>query len=261
MFITDAWSDFKSGVLQYELWSALAFSDIHLRFRASVIGPLWLTLNTLVFILTLGFVFSTVFKTEISVYLPYLSTGLMIWTMLSSVVTEASTLFKVNASFVRNVHLPISTYIFRLLLRNLLIILFHLPITLLVLLYYGLFTSIDLPMLFIGTFLVFVLLTNLAIVISLVAARFVDIEPIIQAVLQVVFLTTPIIWSVDIMADRAVFVSFNPIYHLVELMRAPFLGKAIANETWIFVGVMVLVTTTLSAVVYRKFYHRIAYWV
>lgn len=260
MLIT-AWDDFKAGALRYELWYALAITDIVLRFRASVLGPFWLTLNTLIFALTLGFIFSTVFKIELEDYLPYLSTGLMIWTLMSSLVLEATNLFKINGAFVRNVKLPISTYIFQVLMKNLIIVLFHLPVTLIVLAYFGKFTQINGFTLLLNYCILIFIMMNVTIIISLIAARFVDVEPIIQAVLQVIFLGTPIIWSVEAMTERAHFVDFNPVYHLVEAVRAPLLGQPIADITWIALATIMVGTSILAAAIYTKFYHRIAYWV
>ena len=61
---------------------------------------------------------------------------------------------------------------------------------------------------------------------SIVAARFRDIQLIVSTVLQLVFLLTPIIWDAKSLRGVALtyVADFNPIYHLIEVVRAAAAG-------------------------------------
>lgn len=238
-----------------------AMFDIKTRFKASLIGPFWLTLHTLIFTLTLGFIFSIVFNTNISEYLPYLSAGLMVWTFMSTQILESTNLFNENSVFIRNVSLPISTYIFRVIIRNLVIVLFHFPITLFVLIYFGKATQADWLLFLVNSCVLIIIISNLTCTISIISARFTDMQPIVQAILQVIFLITPILWSTDTMSERTVFFEFNPIYHLLEFIRAPLLGKAVTDQTVFAIMILFTITSVTAWYFYFKYSSRVVYWI
>ena len=49
-----AWRDLADGFGKSWMWVALALQDIKLRYRGSVLGPLWLTISTLVMVVAIG---------------------------------------------------------------------------------------------------------------------------------------------------------------------------------------------------------------
>ena len=44
------------------MWSALAFQDIRLRYRGSMLGPFWLTISTLVMVVAMGVIYAQLFN-------------------------------------------------------------------------------------------------------------------------------------------------------------------------------------------------------
>ena len=76
--IAVAWRDLADGAAKSWMWTALAFQDIRLRYRGSVLGPFWLTISTLVMAAAMGLVYSRLFDMNIRTYLPYLITGLVV---------------------------------------------------------------------------------------------------------------------------------------------------------------------------------------
>ena len=80
------------------------------------------------------------------------------------------------------------------------------------------------------------------------------------SVIQILFLLTPILWSAD-QLDNKLVVELNPLYHLIEMIRAPLLGHVPLAQTWgVALGVTALgwlVTLTF----FVRFRERIAYWI
>src|SRR5699024_5965365 len=103
------------------LWWLLGWYDIKQRYRRSVLGPFWLTISTAILIATLGLLWSTIFRMDLSTYLPFFTVGNIFWTYLSSQVNEASTGYTQFENLVKQVRLPYPSYILRLLCRNLII--------------------------------------------------------------------------------------------------------------------------------------------
>jgi ABC-type polysaccharide/polyol phosphate export permease len=49
-----AWADLVEGMSKSWMWSAMAMQDIKLRYRGSMLGPLWLTIRMVIMIAAMG---------------------------------------------------------------------------------------------------------------------------------------------------------------------------------------------------------------
>src|SRR6266568_521897 len=86
-------ADLVNGAHAWRVWSMMGWLDIRQRYRRSMIGPFWITLSMAVMIGTLGVVYSSLFKQEISEFVPYLAAGFCIWFLISAMITEGTMLF------------------------------------------------------------------------------------------------------------------------------------------------------------------------
>ena len=55
-------------------------------------------------------------------------------------------------------------------------------------------------------------------------------------------------------------VEFNPLYHLIAIVREPMLGKAPEPLNWIIVLLITLIGWLVAVRVLTRFRHRIVYW-
>ena len=78
--------DIKNGFLMYHLWALLGWKDILNRYQRSLLGPLWLTVSMGIPIGTLGLLYASLFKMDLSIYLPFLTVGFIIWQMISGIL-------------------------------------------------------------------------------------------------------------------------------------------------------------------------------
>src|SRR6185295_7862424 len=85
--------DVVDGAAQWPLWGKLGWNDILQRYRRSLLGPLWLTASMAVMVIALGVIYGQIFKIALDEFIPFLCVGLLIWGLISSVLTEAGTLF------------------------------------------------------------------------------------------------------------------------------------------------------------------------
>ena len=53
--------DLYYGIHAWRLWITLGWNDIALRYRRSVLGPLWMTLSMGILVISLGFIYSQIF--------------------------------------------------------------------------------------------------------------------------------------------------------------------------------------------------------
>jgi len=253
--------DVGEGTVLWPLWIILGWNDIRQRYRRSLLGPFWLTASMAIMVVSLGFIYARIFKTEIDEFLPFLCVGLLIWGFLSSTLGEAGTLFIGSESYIRQVRLPFSLYVYRFVWSRLIIFAHNFVIYLGVLVYFRIFPGMvaleAIPGLLVVSFNA--LLVSLCIGMS--SARFRDIPQIVASVVQIVFFITPIMWKPEFLGEKSYLVSINPFFHLIEIVRAPLLGRAPTAENCVAVATITIVNLLVASTFFVKYRSRIAYWV
>jgi ABC-type polysaccharide/polyol phosphate export permease len=98
---------------------------------------------------------------------------------------------------------------------------------------------------------------------GIVAARFRDVQLIVSMLLQLVFLMTPIMWQTKSLKGSAIpyVADFNPVYHLIEIVRRPLLNQAPTSTSWAIAGVAAAGSFALGMAFYARYRHRVPFWV
>jgi len=256
-----ALNDTVSGALLWRLWGRLGWNDILQRYRRSLLGPLWLTASMAVMVIALGVLYAELFKVPVDKLLPYLSVGLVVWTLISSFLTEAGTLFTGSESYIKQIRLPYSVYVYRSCWSKLIIFAHNIIIYVGVLLYYeiwpGAIAILALP----GLLLVLLNGALMSLSIGMVSARFRDIPQLIGSFVQIVFFVTPIFWTPDLLKGRTFVLDINPFYHLLEIVRGPLLGTIPSIENYFAVALVTFVNAVIAGAIFIRFRARISYWV
>jgi ABC-type polysaccharide/polyol phosphate export permease len=259
-----AWKDFFGGIKLYSIWSMLAWQDIRQRYRRSVIGPFWLTISTGIMVGALGFLYSGLFQQEIKSYLPFLAVGLIVWGFLSTVLNEACAVFVSSEGMMKQVRLPLTVYVCRMVWRNLIIFAHSIVIIIVVMVWADVSLTWELSLLPLAAFLYCLNALSIGLLLGIVCTRFRDIGPFIGNLAQILFFITPIMWSPQILtgknASLAWIANYNPAYHFIEIIRAPLLGQAIPIDSWFVVFVSTAILWVLMLFVMTKFRHRLPYW-
>jgi ABC-type polysaccharide/polyol phosphate export permease len=257
----DALEDLSRGCLRYEIWWGFAVFDIKQRFRRSTIGPFWLTLSMGVLIGALSLVFSTIAKMRLEETLPYISAGVICWTLLSTCINEGSTIFISNAGQIRAVPIDLSFYLYRMVARNVMIFLFNMAIYFVVLIIFPPGKTLN-YFLFIPGFILYMLnILWVSLALGILSARYRDVPQIAANVMQVLFIFTPVFWSSETLSARPAFVIFNPAYHLLEVVREPLLGARPGLSSWAVAFAAAVFGCVAAVRLYQRAYARIAYWV
>jgi ABC-2 type transport system permease protein len=253
--------DLIDGLKLWELWSALGWHDIRQRYRRSIVGPFWLTLSMGIMVAGLAYLYAGLLGQNLEGYLPYVATGIIIFTMISSLAGEGSTVFIGSGSLILQLRAPLTIYIYQMLWRNLLMFFHNISIYVLILLFVKVDLGWNFFLAFVGLFLV--LLNGLWAGITLggLSARFRDVPLIVSSVMQVAFFLTPIFWTPGSLPNRALFVHLNPFYYLIEIVRLPLLGKTPPLEIWLVVIGFNIVGALVALAFYTRYRGRIAYWI
>ena len=254
--------DILNGGKNWQLWAPLAWRDTRLRYTRTVIGPFWQTLSMSIFICTLGVLYSKFWNLDVALFLPYLAVGMSAWVLVSTVLIEACGVFHTSAAIILQKRLPYSTFVFQLLLRNLIVFLHNLPVALLVLLLFEFEFNANLLFLIPGLTIVLLNLFWLAILLGLLCTRFRDIANLVTSLIQIVFFVTPIFWNADLIQGkhRLFFVDSNPMFHMIEMIRGPLLGYPPPMLSWwVNMGILII-GIFITMQIYQRFRSRIPYW-
>ena len=241
---------------------SLAIEDVRQRYRRSVLGLFWITITQAVLIGTLAFVFGSVLQTDIYKLLPSLTVGLILWTFISGTVQDGCMSFILADQILRQLPIPLFVQIQRVVVRNLVILMHNAVLIPAVLALSGVGFSWENLASFPGLLLLVINLLWSALLAAIICTRFRDMPQIIANLLQVAFYLSPVIWLPELLSSghHRWLLELNPFYHLLEIVRAPLLGKLPAMESWIVSGVMAVLGWLLAIFTFSRYRHRIPYW-
>ncbi len=252
--------DILDGLMHWQLWLTMAWYEIRLRYRRSVLGPLWLTVSMGVTVGFLGVLYGTLLKMDIHRFMPYLALGLLIWGYIAGIIGEGCNAFIQSENFIKQVRLPLSTFAYRVVCRNVITMghnaLVYVVVAIMFQVNPGYFVLLAIP----GLILLIVNSIWMVLLVGVFCTRFRDVPNIVQSLLQVVFFITPILWTRALLANREYLVDWNPVHHFLELVRAPLMGEAPDMLSWqVALGTTVL-GSTLTFLLFVKYRNRIAFW-
>ena len=240
----------------------LAKSDVRQRYRRSTLGPFWITLSTGIMIASIGLIFGNIFKSPMEEFLPFLASGLIFWSFISTVIIDSTTVFTRSEAIIKQLPLPLFSHVERLIARNSLILLHNLII--LPVVYLVLHKGVNWFVL-LSIFGYILLISNLAwmsLLIGIICTRYRDLVQIVTSLLQVVFYVTPIIWMPELLPERAsaMVLEANPFFHFLQVVRVPLLGGCPSLSNWIFTFSICIIGWVITLIIFNKYKHRIAYW-
>jgi ABC-2 type transport system permease protein len=259
--VRQAMDDFIGGLEHWELWFTLGWHDVHQRYRRSVVGPFWLTISMGVMIGGLAYLYSGLFGQSLERYLPYVAVGIIVFSMITTIVTESSSVFIASSRAILQTKAPLSIYIYQMLWRTVLVFGHNMCIYLILLPFFdfklGLVTLLALP----GLFLNLVIGFWIAVIVGGLSARFRDVPPIVASVMQVAFFLTPVFWTPETLKGRDIFVNLNPFYYLLDIVRLPLLGQAPPASMWLVVIGFACAGGVVALLFFARYRTRIPYWV
>jgi ABC-type polysaccharide/polyol phosphate export permease len=256
-----AFQDLRSSARRLGLAWSLAWHDVVSRYRGSILGPFWITLSMGFMVMGIALLYATLFNVSVQQYLPMVALGIVFFGVISSIVTEGCDTFVFASSMLSQTSLPMFTFIWRTVLRNLINLAHHMVIVVAVLLVFGIWRHTNLLGGLVG--LVFLVLNAawISMLAAIAAARFRDIPQVITSVMQFAAFVTPVFWPAERMTGpKRIVLDLNPFYHMLEAVRAPLLGHAIAPHTYGFLAIMAALGWGLTFSVFSLTRRRIVHY-
>ncbi|OZE93098.1 sugar ABC transporter permease [Rhodococcus sp. 15-2388-1-1a] len=265
-----AFGDLRTGFSQRELWLHLGWQDIKQRYRRSVIGPFWITIATGVQAIAMGLLYSVLLNIDLREFLPHVTVGLIVWGLISAAILEGGDVFVANEGLIKQLPSALSVHVYRLVWRQLLLLGHNMLIYVIIIAIFWPPGGLHWTVIFAIPALVLILLNAVwvSILFGIVATRYRDIAPILNSFVTLMFFMTPIVWTTSGLesmggeaANRAKLVEINPLFHYLDIIRAPLIGEDQQAYHWYIVLGFTVVGWALAIVALKKYRARVPYWV
>jgi lipopolysaccharide transport system permease protein len=207
-------------------WTHLALADLRSKWRRSFLGMAWSVIQPLAMTSILALVFGRIFHQDILSVTPYILSGMLSWDFVTATLTGGAMSFVQADAYIKQYRHPLAIYTLRTTLTNLIV---FMTASL------GLFAWVLLanrgvfgwcwlaaPLIFP---LAMLMAWPLATCLAYLGARFRDLPHAISLILTPMYFVSPIYFDAKVLRAAGLhgLVDYNPIYHLLEILRAPLL--------------------------------------
>ena len=207
-------------------WIHLAGADLKAKYRRSYFGVLWSIMQPLGLTLLLAVVMGTIFKMDIIDYAPFIFSGLIVWEFIINSCTGGCNAFiNAEAYIKQHVH-PVSIYPLRTVLSSL----FNMAMGFLGLIVWVLiwrpenfgWSWLSIP---VSMFFLFFTCWPMSVICAFIGTRYRDFSQLITLILQMVWYVSPVFFTPKLFISAGIewAIKYNPVYHLLQLFRAPML--------------------------------------
>lgn len=240
----------------------LAKLDINQRYRRSTLGRWWNVLSIAVTLLTLSYIWSNIFKLDLSTYLLYFSVSYLLWQTISGIINEGASAFIGAESLIKQEQLPLMLHIWRIGIRNMLILVYNMIVVVGVYVYFDSWPGAALLALPLSLLLMMVFLFGFITLLAIFSVRYRDAPPLISNVMQIIFFVTPIMWKPTSLPEKMHWVlDYNILLLYLDLVRLPLLGQIPSIADYMLaagIAFLVLICALYAMARYRR---HIPYWI
>jgi lipopolysaccharide transport system permease protein len=255
-------SDIVASLRMTRIWFALGLNDIVARYRGSILGPFWITLTTAVFVLGIGFLYAGLMKVSIERYLPWMTTGLVVWGLISQTVLEGGDAFIAATEVLRQTSLPTPLFVWRVVWRNVLNFAHQLPVLMILAIKFNYLILISIPEAILGLVLILVNISWFSLFCAAVCARFRDLKQILASLTQLLFFLSPVLWiPSEVKGFSGKLMTLNPVVHMLNVLRGPLLGQGSPRDSVIFLLAAGAVGWLFALLFFAKVRRRIVHYI
>jgi len=253
--------DLLSGLKEWELSLFLAWIEVKQRYRRSILGPFWITISTGIMVIAMGPLYGHLLKQPITSYFQYFSIGFILWMLISGSLISSCTCLIGAEGFIKQIKMPYSVYFIKNSISNVIVFIHNIVVIFIVLFFFPPNTLLGIPLALIGILILIGNLFWMGAILSIVCLRFRDAQQIVTSILQILFFVTPIMWNTSAFTNNPIFVTWNPFFYLIEIVRGPLIGGS--PNLFYFQISLAFMTVGFASflIIFAKFRAKIAYWI
>lgn len=241
----------------------LVISDFKLRYQNSFLGYLWSLLKPLMMFGVLYIVFTKIIRLgdDIPFYPAYLLLGLVIWTFFVEATVAGMNAIVGRGDMIRKVSIPKYTVVISSVLSAFVTFILNMVV---VFVFMVMGDVPFQPVIFLAVFYIIELIIfclGISFLLSALYVKFRDFSHIWDVVLQILFYTTPIIYSLAIVPQSFVkVVAISPLTQIIQDIRAVMItpdtvtSKEVFDSQWgrLIPFIMVILLTIFAAWYFRR---------
>ena len=112
-----------------------------------------------------------------------------------------------------------------------------------------------------GILIILITSISVEIIIATLCLRFRDFVQIVQSLLFLTFIMTPIFWKPEILEGRKSFlVDYNILYHYIETIRSPILYQVINFKSVLIASIATILLVVVAYITFNRTIHKLVYW-
>lgn len=238
----------------------LAWYDVRHRYARSVIGPFWITLQTAIFVACIGLVFSAISGATVEDFMPYFAVSFVLWSLLAGATTNATTALLGAGGFIKDRGLPGYVFFIQCFFRHLLFLAHNIVVPVALFLTLGGTNVVNALMAIPGLLIFFAVTACLSLAVGALATRYRDVQPLVESLVTMAFLASPIMWKPDLIAGRHFLLDYNPVVHLLAVWREPLLEGTMPWHSFLICA-GILATVAAAAWFAMTQLRKAAFWI
>jgi len=239
-------NDLIEGAKLYRFWFYSAYVKLQLEHQKTRLSFLWEPITVFFVAIVISTVWSRILQVESKAdYFFYVLIGFSLWSLLiAKLVNRAMSALARRSSELNAVARPISWLYLEEIGYSFLNFFVAFPFIFIASSIYFELGVVGICQLILGLLLVWLAAMGLCFSLGVLVFFFRDLLHIVNAVMRLGFLITPIIWRPERLGEYEYLVVYNPFYSFIDICRAPLMASEPRPESWL---IAIGITITLLA--------------
>ena len=231
-----------------------AFLMLKLKHRNTKLGLWWEPIILLIVTLVLSIVWSQIFSAKVfEEFFIYILVGFGVWGFISGVVMKATTIFVRNANILRDSGDQILEVVIIDVIYECLAYISKSPIIIFCVLILADLNLVGVLLHIYGLILIAISGFGLSLTLGVLTAYYLDLSQLMQAIIRLSFLITPIIWPLERLGEYATYIVLNPFYNYVEITRSGLMGNIVDGRSIVIATLLSLLIMLIGVIVHKKY--------
>ena len=191
--------------------------------------------------------------------IPWIAVSLVVWNYIQMVINDATTLFEVAplGTFKLNPLDIVSINVF----KNIMMFCHNFVIIIFIIIFFKIPVQLISFTFLYGILIILITSISVEIIIATLCLRFRDFVQIVQSLLFLTFIMTPIFWKPEILEGRRSFlVDYNILYHYIETIRSPILYQVINFKSVLIASIATILLVVVAYITFNRTIHKLVYW-
>lgn len=242
----------------------LARLDLVRRYTATMLGLAWAVLSPLLMAAVIGLVFARLFGVELKTFLPYLFLNLTLWGFFTAALDGGAIAFLAAEGYIKQIpRVSFFTYPLRMIFAAFITLALGLVAAAVVTFVFGGHVSLAWLGILPGLVAWFLFGFSVACISGVCNTAVRDFQYIQTVGTQALFYMTPVMFPSGLLVDHGLawLLTYNPLYHLMVLVRVPMLSNALPPVNhYIAVALTVVVSLAVALFAVSRARKRIVFW-